>query len=65
MPAKLYDIKTEREVTLAEAAEMLLKAIKEGKLPVAAYYNRLVARLLIEEMRERQRGGAGASKPSK
>ena len=59
MPAKIYDIKTKKEITAEEAAELLQKAIKEGKWEVAAYYNRLLARLILDELRARG-GGAPA-----
>ena len=59
MPAKIYDIKTEKEITADEAAELLLKATKEGKWEVAAYYNRLLARLILDELRAK-RGGSPA-----
>ena len=61
MPQKIYDIKTEKEITAKEASELLSKAIKEGKWEVAAYYNRLLARLIIEELRIARGGQATPS----
>ena len=54
---KIYDIKLEKEITTEEAAKQLEKAIREGKWEVAAYYNRLLARLIIEELRGKRLGG--------
>ena len=51
--AKIFDIKLEKEITLDEAVEQLKKAIQENKLEVAAYYNRLVTQLLVQELREK------------
>ncbi len=55
MPVKIFDIKSEKEISAEEAAELLKQAISKQKWEVAAYYNRLLARLLVEELREKQR----------
>ncbi len=58
---KVYDIKSEKELTPSEIAEELSKAVKAGKWRVAAYYNQLLARAIIEELRAR---GSAPSKPT-
>jgi len=58
---KVYDIKTEKDLTPEEVAEQLYNAVKKGKWRVAAYYNQLLARAIIEELRAKS--GAGKSTP--
>jgi len=58
---KVYDIKTEKELSPEEIAEQLQKAVKAGKWRVAAYYNQLMARAIIEELRAK---GSAPTKPT-
>ncbi len=60
---KVYDIKTEKELTPEEIADQLHKAVKAGKWRVAAYYNQLMARAIIEELRARSSAGTTTPPP--
>jgi len=62
MPQKIYDVRLDREITTEEAAELLKRAIEEGKWRLAAYYNQLLARLIIEELRAAGGGGTATSR---
>ena len=55
--AKVYDVRLDKEITTQEASQLLKDAIEKGKWRIAAYYNQLLARLIIEELRAAQGGG--------
>lgn len=63
--AKVYDVVQDREVTTQEVSQLLKEAIEQGKWKRAAYYNQLLARLIIEELRAAQGGGGATSSGGK
>lgn len=47
----VFDVKTEKQLTAEELAELVAKYVKEKNWVIAAYYTRLLAREIASQMR--------------
>lgn len=51
----VFDVKTEKELTAEEIAELILKYVKEKNWIIASYYTRLLARELANLLAQQRR----------